>query len=199
MYATLFPMMIEGWRRVFRKQDLPFYYVQIAPYNYGPASQSQLLREAQFKTCAVKNTGMVVTLDIGSADNIHPANKQDVGNRLALWALAKTYKKKIVAFSGPMYRSMKITKHEIILSFDYSGKGLVLRENSRGNGFQIAGEDRQFKSASVKVKGKTLVISHPDISHPVAARYSFSNVSEVSLFNIEGLPASSFRTDKWEE
>jgi sialate O-acetylesterase len=113
--------------------------------------------------------------------------------------LAKTYKKKIVAFSGPLYRSMKIRKREIILSFDYSGKGLVLRENSRGNEFQIAGEDKQFKSASVKVKGKILVISHPDISHPVAARYAFSNVSEASLFNIEGLPASSFRTDNWEE
>ncbi len=98
-----------------------------------------------------------------------------------------------------MHRSMKITKHAIVLSFDYSGKGLVLREYSRGNAFQIAGEDKQFKSESVKMKSKILVISHPDISHPVAVGCSFSNVPEASLFNIEGLPVSSFRTDKWEE
>lgn len=196
MYATLFPMMIEEWRRVFRKPDMPFYYVQIAPYNYGPASQSQLLREAQFKTCAVKNTGMVVTLDIGNADNIHPPNKQDVGKRLALWALAKTYNKK-TAFSGPAYRSMKIKKNTIVLSFDYADKGVVIREHPNGNEFQIAGEDSLFKDAIVKIAGKTLVVSHPEIARPKAVRYLFSNAAEATLFNKDGLPASSFRTDDW--
>jgi sialate O-acetylesterase len=195
VYATLFPMMIKEWRSVFQREDMPFYYVQIAPFKYAPPAQSQLLREAQFKTLTLKNTGMVVTLDIGNPDDIHPANKQDVGKRLALWALAKTYKKS-ATFSGPLYRSMKIRKNTIVLSFDYVGKGLVIKEHSNGNEFQFAGEDSLFKNAVLKVEGATLVLSHPDIVHPKAVRYAFSDVSEATLFNKEGLPASSFRTDK---
>jgi sialate O-acetylesterase len=197
MYTTLFPMMIEEWRSIFQREDMPFYYVQIAPFKYAPHSQSQLLREAQFKTLTLKNTGMVVTLDIGNPDDIHPANKQDVGKRLALWALAKTYKKS-AAFSGPLYRTMKIKKNTIVLSFDYVGKGLVLREHSNGNEFQIAGEDSLFKNAVLRIVGAKLVVSHPDITHPKAVRYAFSDVSEATLFNKEGLPASSFRTDNWQ-
>ncbi len=197
MYATLFPMMIKEWRSVFQREEMPFYYVQIAPFKYAPPAQSQLLREAQFKTLTLKNTGMVVTLDIGNPEDIHPANKQDVGKRLALWALAKRYKKS-TAFSGPLYRSMKIRKNTIALSFDHVGKGLVLKEHSNGNEFQISGEDSLFKNAVLKIEGATLVLSHPDIVHPKAVRYAFSDVSEATLFNKEGLPASSFRTDNWQ-
>lgn len=199
MYATLFPLMINEWRSAFHNPDMPFYYVQIAPYKYEPASQSQLLREAQLKTLAVKNTGMVVTLDIGNPDNIHPADKQDVGKRLASWALAKTYHQKKIVFSGPAYRAMKVKKNSIILSFDNAEKGLVLQVDSGGNGFQIAGDDKQFKNANVKVQGSSLIISHPEILHPAAVRYAFSNASTATLFNKEGLPASSFRTDEWDE
>lgn len=195
-YRTLFPLMINDWRSAFQSGDFPFYFVQIAPYNYDSTSQSQYLREAQFQTLAVKNTGMAVTLDIGDAKNIHPANKQDVAKRLALWALAKTYNRK-VSFSGPLYRSMKIEKDHIILSFDQAGKRLVLRERPTGNGFQIAGADRQFKEAQVTVRGTKLVVSHPEIRDPVAVRYAFSNAAEATLFSSEGLPSSSFRTDDW--
>lgn len=196
LYRTLFPNMIRNWRTSFDIEDLPFYYVQIAPYEYGPGSPSQLLREAQFATLSVPNTGMAVTLDIGNPRNIHPANKQDVGKRLALWALAKTYKKNVLC-SGPLYKSMKKGKNSVELSFDYAGKGLVVREGAHGNGFQIAGFDSVFKDAVVRVRGKALIVSSPDVANPIAVRYAFGNTPEATLFNKEGLPASSFRTDSW--
>ena len=198
VYATLFPLMIGEWRNVFRSENLPFYYVQIAPYNYDAGSRSQFLREAQFKTLSVKNTGMVVTLDIGNPNNIHPADKQDVGKRLALLALAKTYHQKKIVYSGPVFSSMKVKKDVAVITFENTGSGLVLKEDSSGNGFQIAGDDRQFKNATVKIKGSTLLLSCPGILHPVAVRYAFTDASGASLFNKEGLPSSSFRTDDWE-
>jgi sialate O-acetylesterase len=192
-YHTTLPLLIEDWRRAFAVPQFPFYYVQIAPFDYGE-TQSQYLREAQLASLRVKNTGMAVTLDIGNAKNIHPTNKTDVGGRLALWALAKTYGKKVI-FSGPVYKSIKKFKGKIELTFDHVAKGLVLRGN--GAGFQIAGPDHVFKEATVKVRGKTLVVSNPDIAKPVAVRYAFSNTPEATLFNTAGLPASSFRTDDW--
>ncbi len=198
MYGTLFPLMIGEWRNVFHSESMPFYYVQIAPYKYDSATHSELLREAQLKTLAVKNTGMAVTLDISDPNNIHPADKQDVGRRLALWALANTYHQKKIAFSGPVFRSMKVKKAVAVLKFENAGKGLVLKEDSSGNGFQIAGEDRQFKNAIVKTKGATLLLSNPGVLHPVAIRYAFTNAAAATLFNAEGLPASSFRTDDWQ-
>ena len=197
MYARLFPLMIGEWRSVFRSENLPFYFVQIAPYNYGPESHSELIREAQLRTLAVKNTAMVVTLDIGDFNSIHPSNKQDVGKRLALCALANTYHQKKIVFSGPVFQSMKIKKNVAVLSFGSVGKGLVLKGDSAGNGFQIAGDDKQFKNATVKIKGSTLLISADGVAHPTAVRYAFSNTPAATLFNVEGLPASSFRTDDW--
>ena len=198
LYRKLFPSMITNWRSAFRNENLPFYFVQIAPYEYGPAISSHLLREVQLATLALPNTGMAVTLDIGNPSNIHPANKQDVGKRLALWALAKTYQKK-VAFSGPLYKSMKRRKGSIELSFENAGAGLVLNKGLHGNGFQISGPDSVFMDAVVRVQGKKLIVSHPDITNPVSVRYAFSNTAGATLFNREGLPASSFRTDDWEE
>jgi len=197
MYETLFPLMIGEWRNAFRSENMPFYYVQIAPFKYDSATHSELLREAQLKTLSVKNTGMVVTLDIGDPNSIHPADKQDVGKRLALWALANTYHQKKIAFSGPIFRSMKMKKNVAVLKFENVGKGLVLKEDSSGNEFQIAGDDKQFKNATASIKGSTLLISSPDVLHPVAVRYAFTNASSATLFTTDGLPASSFRTDDW--
>ena len=197
MYRSLFTTMIQNWRETFRNEKLPFYYVQIAPFEYGPAIRSQLLREAQLEALSVPNTGMAVTLDIGNPGNIHPADKQDVGKRLALCALAKTYGRK-VTFSGPLYRSMKKKKDSIELSFDYAGKGLVLKTGPDGSGFQIAGTDSVFRNAVVQVRGAILVVSHPDIKNPLAVRYAFTNTAFGTLFNKDGLPASSFRTDDWD-
>jgi sialate O-acetylesterase len=197
LYRTLFPSMIQNWRSTFRNDNLPFYYVQIAPYEYGPATSSQLLREAQLATLRVPNTGMAVTLDIGNQKNIHPANKQDVGGRLALWALAKTYNKK-VAFSGPLYKSMKKRNNEIELFFENAGKGLVLKNGAHGNSFRIAGPDSVFVDAVVRVRGTSVFVSNPQVKDPRAVRYAFTNTAEGTLFNRDGLPASSFRTDTWE-
>jgi sialate O-acetylesterase len=198
LYKKLFPSIIADWRKQFQVGDFPFYYVQIAPYDYGQASKSQQLREAQFQTLSVKNTGMAVILDIGNPKNIHPAFKEDVGNRLAALALSKTYGKKILS-SGPVYTSMKVVKGKAILSFDYSAKGLVLKLLKGENNFLIAGDDKIFKKATVKVDGSKLVVSHSDIAKPAAVRYAWSNTDEGTLFNKEGLPSSSFRTDNWQE
>jgi sialate O-acetylesterase len=198
LYKKLFPAMISDWRQVFQNRDLPFYFVQLAPYDYGQNSESQILREAQFQTLSVRKTGMAVTLDIGNPKNIHPADKESVGKRLAYWALAKTYGKKI-AYSGPLYKSQKIMNGKIVLTFEYAEKGLVVKKINGEHHFMIAGKDRVFKKAVLKVDGSKLVLSHPQISKPAAVRYAWSNVEEGTLFNKEGLPASSFRTDDWEE
>jgi sialate O-acetylesterase len=197
LYGKLFPLMIENWRSNFKVGEFPFYFAQIAPWNYGPSSHSELLREAQTATLDVKNTGMAVLLDVGNPTNIHPANKPAVGERLALWALAKTYKEN-VAYSGPIFKSARKVKEGIEVSFRYADKGLVLIGGTRGNGFQIAGADHVFRSANVVVRGSKLLVSNPDVPKPEAVRYAFSNTPDATLFNTDGLPASSFRTDSWE-
>ncbi|UCE06641.1 MAG: glycosyl hydrolase family 2 [bacterium] len=198
LYSSTFPALISDWRGAFGVDNLPFYFVQIAPFRYGSLTASQKLREAQFHTLKIKNTGMAVTLDIADPVTIHPANKADVGERLALWALAKTYKKKGF-YSGPLYKSMKIAKQQAILSFDYAGKRLVIKPINGEHNFTIAGEDSVFQKANVKVAGKKLIVFHPEISRPLAVRYAWSNTDRGTLFNQEGLPASSFRTDNWEK
>jgi len=198
MYKRTFPAMMENWRTDFKHGSFPFYYVQIAPYNYGPNSSSQNLREAQLQALKVKNTAMAVTLDIGNPNNIHPADKMDVGDRLAYCALAKTYSKKIF-YSGPQYKSMKIQNGTIALSFDFVGKGLMVKERTGENHFQIAGADSVFKKAAVKIVGNRLVVFNPEIKKPIAVRYAWNNTDEATLFNKEGLPASSFRTDNWKK
>lgn len=196
MYRTLFPLMIGNWRSTFKSPLLPFYYAQIAPYSYDARTQSQYLRESQFLTLNVKNTGMAVTMDIGNVRDIHPANKQEVGRRLALWALARTYGIKTV-YSGPLYRSARYLNDRIELSFDEAAQGLVVTQSQNGNEFLIAGEDRVFKPAEVSVRGSRLIISSPVVPHPRTVRYAFSNTAQATLFNTDGLPSPSFRTDEW--
>jgi sialate O-acetylesterase len=198
LYKKLFPAMISNWRHVFQNSTLPFYFVQLAPYDYGQDSKSQILREAQFQTLSVKNTGMAVTLDIGNPKNIHPADKENVGKRLALWALAKSYGKE-VPFSGPLFTSKKISQGKIILTFKHAKKGLVIRKRNGEHNFLIAGKDKVFRKAVVKIDGTKLVLSNPQIPKPLAVRYAWSNVEEGTLFNKEGLPSPSFRTDDWNE
>ncbi|HLP18031.1 MAG TPA: sialate O-acetylesterase [Bacteroidota bacterium] len=195
-YRLLLPALIADWRNKFTYSgSFPFYYVQIAPYRYGGASHSELLREAQMAALSTPNTGMAVTMDIGSVRTIHPSNKQDVGGRLAAWALAKNYGKTL-PYSGPIYSSMKKEGRSLVLQFQYAGSSLVMKKNGQED-FMIAGEDRVFKPASVEVRGKTLIVSHPEISAPAAVRYAFTDTSAGVLFNAEGMPASSFRTDRW--
>ncbi|MCW8848918.1 MAG: sialate O-acetylesterase [Melioribacteraceae bacterium] len=195
LYERLFPTMINNWRDSFGIH-LPFYFVQIAPYDYGDETKSELLRDAQRKTLVLDNTGMAVTLDIGNVNNIHPANKKDVGERLALWALGKQYNKNVV-YSGPLYKSMKIIGNKIELEFEYSGGGLELRDVD--SQFKIAGVNKEFLSAKVEIKNDKLIVWSDEIKNPIAVRYAMKNISTASLFNKEGLPASSFRTDDWIE
>ena len=197
LYRTLFPAMITDWRQKWGQGDFPFYYVQIAPYQYDAHTISQAIREAQMMTLdAVRNVGMAVTMDIGEENDIHPRNKQDVGDRLARWALVKTYKKKGIAWSGPLYKSMTAENGKIRITFDYADDGLVAAGGELSD-FMIAGEDRKFVPAKAVIDGDTVVVSCKTVANPVAVRYGWSNWVKGTLFNKAGLPASSFRTDNW--
>ncbi len=195
-YKYLFPLLIKNWRADWKQGDFPFYWVQIAPFNYGENSKSYVIRNAQRQTLSVPNTGMAVTLDIGTVDNIHPPDKQDVGLRLARWALVKDYGKHMV-YSGPLYKSIKVEDGKAVISFKDVGGGLVVKPRDGRTNFVIAGEDSNFVKADVKVEGNTLVVSSPDVKHPLAVRYAWTNRAQATLFNKAGLPASTFRTDDW--
>jgi sialate O-acetylesterase len=197
-YKTLFPLMIKNWRDNWGEGDFSFYFVQIAPFDYGESARSYIIREAQFLTLSVPNTGMAVTLDIATVKNIHPPDKQDVGKRLALWALAKNYNKKII-YSGPLYKAVKIVKNKAVLSFDEAGTGLIFKESGGETNFLIAGKDKKFFKAEVKVDGKKLIVFSPEVKQPAAVRYEWNNEGEATLFNKEQLPASIFKTDNWDE
>lgn len=188
--------MIKNWRADWKEGNIPFYWVQIAPWTYGQKSRSYMVRDAQRLTMSVPNTGMAVTLDISSLTTIHPPDKQDVGLRLALWALARSYGKHLI-YSGPIYKSMKVRNGKAIISFEYADGGLVMKPLNGETNFIIAGKDSNFVKAEVKVVGKTLVLYSPVVKHPVAVRYTWGNTEKATLFNKAGLPASTFRTDNW--
>ena len=194
-YAKVFPVLIESWRKDWG-YDFPFYYVQIAPFKYGKPNIGVLLREAQTKCLSVPNTGMVVISDIGNINDIHPSNKQDVGLRLANWALNKTYGQTAIAYSGPIYREMKIEGKTVQLHFDYAESGLMAKGGELTH-FEIAGTDQKFVKATAKIKGNTIEVSSDAVKKPTAVRFAWDNIAEPNLFNKEGLPASAFRTDSW--
>ena len=197
-YKEVFSNMIGSWRNLWQK-DFPFYFVQIAPYTYGNNYDGALVREAQLQTWRhVPNTGMVVVSDItGDTNDIHPKNKQDVGKRLAGWALAKAYGKDNSDYSGPLYRSMETKGNKAIIHFDFAKDGLM-KKGDQLTGFFIAGEDHQFVAATAKIQDSTVVVYSPQVQHPVAVRMGFTNTAIPNLFNKAGLPASPFRTDYWE-
>lgn len=194
-YRQAFPAMIANWREDWAQGDFPFYYVQIAPFaGYGQAMGAEL-REAQRLALAVKNTGMAVTTDItDNINDIHPPNKQDVGHRLALWALAKDYGKAVV-YSGPLYSSMKVEEDKIRIRFTQVGGGLVAKGPLAG--FSIAGYDQRFLPALAKIEGDEVVVWSPQVTNPVAVRFGWTDAPIPNLFNRAGLPASPFRTDSW--
>lgn len=199
-YRALFPAMIRNWRSVWRQEDQSFYFVQLANFKQrqdepGPSDWAEL-REAQTLTLGLPHTGMAVIIDIGEAKDIHPRNKQDVGKRLALWALAKNYGRSVV-HSGPIYKSMKKQGKQIILNFNHVGGGFWAKGRDSLAGFAIAGEDRKFVWANARMRGNRIIVSHPDVPDPVAVRYGWADNPDCNLFNREGLPASPFRTDDW--
>ena len=197
-YETTFSAMIHAWRELWKK-DLPFYFVQIAPFTYGEGYGAAQVREAQLQTYQhIPNTGMVVVTDItGDTMDIHPKNKKDVGIRLANWALAKTYGKENIVYSGPLYHSMKIRGNKAIIHFDFASDGLMKKGNQLTD-FLIAGEDHQFVPATALIRDSVVVVSSSKIANPTAVRMGFTNTAIPNLFNKAGLPASPFRTDDWE-
>jgi sialate O-acetylesterase len=155
------------------------------------------LRESQHLTLQTPNTGEAIAIDIGDAKDIHPKNKQDVGYRLALNALAKTYGQP-VEYSGPEYRNMKIDGNRIVLTFDHTAKGLTVKDKyGYLKGFAIAGADKKFVWAKAVIEGNTVVVSSEQVKSPVAVRYAWGINPDAGLYNSEGLPASPFRTDEW--
>jgi len=200
-YRDLFPRMIQNWRADWGQGDFPFYFVQLANYKAikpEPADSDWAeLREAQTMTLKLANTGQAVIIDLGDAQNIHPTNKQDVGRRLALWALAKDYGQDVVA-SSPMYRSMEKKGSQVVLHFDHTGGGLVARGGEPSlKGFAIAGPDKKFVWAEARIAGDTVVVSSPGVKDPVAVRYAWADNPICHLYGQTGLPACPFRTDDW--
>jgi sialate O-acetylesterase len=221
-YRDLFPMMIENWRADWKLPDLPFYWVQLAPWTAvksepGPSSWAEL-REAQSMTLKLRNTGQAVITDLGDEYDIHPTPKRPVGERLALLARARTYGEKIVC-TGPEYRGMKIEGARAVLSFDNGGgAGLMsqelvptlvrkdkngqaawrVKEGTQGAplvGFTMCGKDQKFYPAKAEIAGATVVVTCEQVPEPIAVRYGWADHPICNLFNREGLPASPFRTD----
>jgi sialate O-acetylesterase len=205
LYHEKMKALIHGWRSVWNDPQMPFYYVQLAPFRYKVDPERYKVDperlagiwEAQLKTLSVPHTGMAVTVDIGDVTDIHPANKQDVGKRLALWALAETYGQTGLVYSGPLYKALEIDGNRAIVSFDHVGGGLVSRDGQPLTDFQIAGEDGQFVAATAEIVGDTVVVCAESVAAPVAVRFGWHQEAEPNLSNREGLPASPFRTDSW--
>ena len=209
--------LVNGWRKVFQNKDLAFYWVQLANFqNPGtnPAGGDgwAKIREAQTKALDIPHTGMAVAIDLADAHNprdIHPRNKQDVGGRLAQWALHQTYDKKNLVPTGPLYKSHKVKDNMIHLSFDHVGKGLMVGKKTKLEPtaevkggklehFSIAGEDKKWVWADAAIEGDIVVVSSKEVKKPVAVRYGFTmNPANANLYNKDGIPALPFRTDDW--
>ena len=200
-YRALFPAMIRDWRDAWGQGNFPFIYVQLANWKTdtipveGTWGSWPELREAQLMTLKVKNTAMAVAVDVGDSTNIHPADKQSVGRRLALGALNAAYGRK-VEWSGPLYKSLRRDGDRIRLRFDHAAGGLVAKGGAL-TGFTLAGEDRAFYPASAYIEGNEVVVRSERVSAPVAVRYGWTDNPYCDLYNSEHLPASPFRTDSW--
>lgn len=199
LYYEKMKALIGGWRTLWNQGSFPFFFVQLAPYNYGPTATERLpgIWEAQTASLSIPNTGMAVTTDISTVNNIHPPDKQEVAHRLALWALAKTYGKPVKSYASPLYDSLKVDGSKARVSFKNTEGGLKSRDGKELTWFTIAGEDRKFVAAKAEISGNGVIVSSPDVKKPVAVRFGWSQLAEPNLANAAGLPASPFRTDNW--
>ena len=195
-YYKLFPTLVQCWRDAFKNQGMKFYYCQIAPFEFGFASPSYELREAQRRCMKQMNgVGMVSLIDLGRKETMHPVRKREVGERLALWALNDLYGKKCET-SGPDFQSMVINKNTIELTFDHAESGLVAK-GGRLSGFEISDSRGNFLPAEATISGDKVIVQCPEIPKPKNVRYCWQNyIRTASLFNGAGLPASSFTTEK---
>lgn len=202
-YEKLMPGLVENWRAEWGIGDLPFYYVQIAPFNYGnyfnnSGFSSAYLREAQLKaSTSIPGIGMACILDTGEKNCIHPADKKAPGQRLAYLALANAYGKKGIEFSGPVMKEMVVEGSLVKLTFNHAANGLTTYGKELVN-FEVAGENKQYLPAHAYITNEGVTVFSERVQKPVAVRYAFGDFVVGELFNNEGLPASSFRTDDWE-
>jgi sialate O-acetylesterase len=193
LYERLFPALIADWRRQWREGDFPFLFVQLANFKSTPLETWAILREAQRRTLALTNTGMAVTIDIGNPDNVHPADKQDVGARLALAARAVAYGEHVEA-SGPMYRQTSVDGSALRVWFDHAD-GLVAKGGAL-TGFEVAGDDGKFVTADAQIDGQSITVSSGSVKSPKYVRYGWENSPVLNLYNSAGLPASPFTSEK---
>ena len=191
-YRELFADMIEDWRKQWGEGDFPFLFVQLA--NYKSNQWWPVLRESQTETLRLHNTGMAVTIDVGESRDIHPKNKQDVGRRLALAARHIAYHEAI-DYSGPLYRQTTTEGNQLRVWFSHAD-GLLAKGGGAISGFTVAGADGNFVDAEARIEGNTVVVSNPQVSNPVAARYAWADDPVCNLYNQAGLPASPFRSDE---
>lgn len=205
LYTKLLPAMVKDWRDKWGQGDFPFYYAQIAPYNYGKGDgigkNSAYLREAQTKCLdLIPNSGMAILTDIGYPNTIHPMKKEEVGDRFAYLALGRTYGMKGFPTSGPLFKEMSIKGKEVTVTFKETGRGMTsYRQDIKG--FEVAGADRVFHPAKARISDdpKKVVVWSDEVAAPVAVRFAFKDYTDCNLFNYAGLPASSFRTDNWDD
>ena len=196
-YERVFSTLIEDWRRQWREGNFPFLFVQISSFRSTAEEDWPIVREAQRRALGLTKTGMAVTIDIGNLDNVHPADKQDVGARLALAARVIAYGEKIED-SGPLYRGMSVEGSDVHVWFDHA-EGLVAKGGPL-TGFEVAGADRNFVKAEARIEnangGDHIVVSSSAVKDPAYVRYGWQNAPVLNLYNAAGLPASPFTSEK---
>ncbi|WP_128546797.1 sialate O-acetylesterase [Larkinella soli] len=197
-YYKMTHLLVDTWRGLWGK-ELPFYYVQIAPFTYGGQYQTAAVRESQTRAMDIPKSGMIVTTDlVDNLKDIHPAYKKEVGNRLANWALAETYGRNAGPYKSPQYRSMEVDGNKIRITFDHVPGGLLVKGGTEVGELEIAGGDKVFVKAQGRIKGNTLEVWSDQVRNPAAVRFAFRDAPEPNLFSREGLPVIPFRTDDWE-
>lgn len=196
-YLDKMKALVAGWREVWKQGDFPFYFVQITPNNYNGALP--LLLDAQNAAMAIPNTGMAASTDTcDPSDHYgggHPRNKQEIGRRLALWALAKDYGKPELVYCGPRFKSLTAEGKQLRVVFDHVGGGLVTRDNKAPDHFEIAGADSNFVEATAKIDGASVVIGSDKVVNPASMRFAWKDLAQPNLMNREGLPVSVFRAE----
>lgn len=199
LYFNKMQALINGWRTVFQNKDMAFFYVQLAPYNYGsnPTALAEIW-EAQVAALSIPNTGMAVTMDVGNVKDIHPKNKQEVGRRLALLALNKTYGQKDLVCDSPLLDNMKVDGNKAVVTFKNAVE-LKTRDGKAPDWFEICDESGAFKKADAAIQKNTVILSAAGIQKPLVARFAWDHAAEPNLVNEAGLPASAFRFGKLPE
>jgi sialate O-acetylesterase len=193
LYEKTLTGLITDWRKHWQQGNFPFLFVQIANYKGGASALWPVVREAQRRTLALKNTGMAVTIEIGDPNNVHPSDKQTVGARLSAAARAIAYGA-TVEYSGPAFRQTSVENNSLRVWFDHAG-GLSAKDGAP-QGFEIAGRDLNFLPASARIDGQSIVVSNPQVPNPEYVRYGWANAPTVNLYNSAGLPASPFTSEE---